>query len=94
LSAYHIANRFRDEDRITRCERVVEVFGNHLRIVAIFNNLERAGFRHRTTPLQLFPLRLKPELNQAADGFGTARRIFAGPFLNAAHQVIRDSDAV
>jgi hypothetical protein len=41
-----------------------------------------------------FPLRLQPELNQAADGFGAGRGIFSAPFLNLAHQFIRDADPV
>ena len=39
-------------------------------------------------------LRLEPELDQAADGIGAGRGIFSAPFLNLAHQVIRDADAV
>jgi hypothetical protein len=66
LSTYHIANRLRDEDPITLCERVVQVLGDHLWIVAIFSSVESTGFTHRTTPLQLFPLRLQPQLDQPA----------------------------
>jgi hypothetical protein len=32
LSAHHIADRFGGEGRISRCERIVQVLGNHLRV--------------------------------------------------------------
>jgi hypothetical protein len=39
-------------------------------------------------------LGLEPELDQAADGFGAGRGIFSAPFLNLAHQFIRDAEPV
>ena len=38
--------------------------------------------------------RLEPELYKSADGFGAGRGIFSAPFLNLAHQFIRDADPV
>jgi hypothetical protein len=48
----------------------------------------------RGAGLASLPLRLEAELDQAPDSFGAGRGIFSAPFLNLAHQFIRDADPV
>src|ERR1019366_3146941 len=52
LSAHHVTNCFRDDDRISHRERVVQVLGDHLRVVPIFSSVEKAGFGHSYFPSQ------------------------------------------